>query len=152
MLIGRYSHEIGRSLLRSEDNVSHFTSVKTKIKNQICLIRALKDLGYEFEEAEEHQTVKVRGYQGQKADGMIAIKASKTYDIGVKMAEDGTMEFFADWWGVETTRGVTEEEFMKKLTRRYSYHMVMQEIEKKGWTLEEQKEGEQIHLHVRTWT
>ena len=134
--------------------MSHFTSVKTKIKNLVCLQRALKDLGYVFEAAEEHQVVQVRGYQGQKADGLMAIKASKTYDIGVRQAADGTLEFFADWWGVETTRGVTEEEFIKQVTRRYSYHMVKQEIEKKGWTLEEEKqeEGEQIHLHVRTWS
>lgn len=132
--------------------MSHFTSVKTKIKNQVCLVRALKDLGYEVVEAEEHQSVQVRGYQGQKADGIIAIRASKTYDIGVKVGADGTMEFFADWWGVETTRGVTEEEFIKNVTRRYSYHMVKQEIEKKGWTLEQEEQGEQIHLHVRTWS
>lgn len=132
--------------------MSHFTSVKTKIKNQVCLVRALKDLGYEVELAEEHQSVQVRGYQGQKADGIMRIKASKTYDIGVRLAADGTYEFFADWWGVETTRGVEEQEFIKQVTRRYSYHMVKQEIEKKGWTLEEEKQGEEIHLHVRTWS
>jgi len=132
--------------------VSHFTSVKTKIKNLVCLQRALKDLGYEFVAAEEHQMVQVRGYQGQKADGIMAIKASKTYDIGVRLTADGTYEFFADWWGVETTRGVEEQEFIKQVTRRYSYHMVKQEIEKKGWTLEEEKQGEEIHLHVRTWS
>ena len=132
--------------------MSHFTSVKTKIKNQICLVRALKDLGYEVVEAEQGQTVQVRGYQGQKADGIMTIKASKTYDIGVKVGVDGTYEFFADWWGVETTRGVAEEDCIKQVTRRYSYHMVKQEIEKKGWTLEEEKQGEEIHLHVRTWS
>lgn len=132
--------------------MSHFTSVKTKIKNLVCLQRALKDLGYEFVVAEEHQMVQVRGYQGQKADGIMAIKASKTYDIGVRLTADGTYEFFADWWGVETTRGVEEQEFIKQITRRYSYHMVKQEIEKKGWTLEEEKQGEEIHLHVRTWS
>ncbi len=132
--------------------MSHFTSVKTKIKNLVCLQRALKDLGYEFVVAEEHQMVQVRGYQGQKADGVMAIKASKTYDIGVRQNADGTYEFFADWWGVETTRGVEEQEFIKQITRRYSYHMVKQEIEKKGWTLEEEKQGEEIHLHVRTWS
>lgn len=132
--------------------MSHFTSVKTKIKNYVCLLRAIKELGYEVVEAEEHQMVQVRGYQGQKADGILKIKASKTYDIGVKVAEDGTYEFFADWWGVETTRGITEEDFIKQVTRRYSYHMVKQEIEKKGWTLEEEKQGEEIHLHVRTWS
>ncbi|MCC6620418.1 MAG: DUF1257 domain-containing protein [Deltaproteobacteria bacterium] len=133
--------------------MSHFTSVKTKIKNLACLIRALKDLNYEFVQAEEHQTVQVRGYQGQKTDAVMCIKASKTYDIGVKLnKETGTYEFVADWWGVETTRGVTEEEFIKQLTRRYSYHVVKQEIEKKGWQVEEEEQGEQIHIKVGTWS
>ena len=47
---------------------------------------------------------------------------------------------------------MAEEHFIKQVTRRYSYHMVKQEIEKKGWTLEEEKQGEEIHLHVRTWS
>lgn len=132
--------------------MSHFTSVKTKIKNEVCLLRALKDLGYEVTVAEQGQTVQVRGYQGQKADALMSIRASKTYDIGVKQSADGTYEFVSDWWGVETTRGVTEDEFIKQLTRRYSYHMVKQEIEKKGWTLEQEEQGDEIHLHVRTWS
>jgi hypothetical protein len=134
--------------------VSHFTSVKTKIRDLICLTRALKDLGYEYTEAEAEQLVKVRGYQGQTTDAVLSIHASKTYDVGVKITTDGTYEFVADWWGVETTRGVTEEEFIKKLTQRYSYHKVMEEIRKKGYTIdtEETQEDETIQLRVRTWS
>ena len=133
--------------------MSHFTSVKTKIKQLASLVRALKDLNYDFQLAEEGQTVSVRGYQGQTTDAVMCIKASKTYDIGVKLnKETGTYEFVADWWGVETTRGVTEEEFIKQLTRRYSYHVVKQEIEKKGWQVEEEEQGEQIHIRVGTWS
>ena len=35
--------------------MSHFTSVKTKIRDLLCLERALKDLGYEFSKAENEQ-------------------------------------------------------------------------------------------------
>ena len=133
--------------------MSHFTTVKTKIKSLQCLTRALKDLGYAFTEAEENQQVTVKGYQGETTDAVISIHASKTYDIGVQVNADGTCEFVADWWGVETTRGVEEEEFIKKLTQRYSYHKVMEEIQNKGYTLEseEVQEGETIQLRVRTW-
>ena len=123
--------------------MSHFTAVKTKIRDLACLVRAIKDLGYEVTQAEEHQQVRVRGYQGQTTDAVLSIKASKTYDIGVKLTADGTYEFVADWWGVETTRGVTEKEFIQQLTRRYSYHKVMDEVKKKG---------EAIHIRVRTWS
>lgn len=134
--------------------MSHFTSVKTKIRNMSCLIRALKDLGYTYTLAEEHQQVHVRGYQGQTTDALMSIRASKTYDIGVRLTADGTYEFIADWWGVETTRGVAEEEFVKVLTQRYSYHKVMDEIKKKGYTLEseEVKEDQTIQIRVRTWS
>jgi hypothetical protein len=90
--------------------MSHFSSVKTKIRNLSALERALKDLNYECTLAEEGQTVQVRGYQGQKMDAVGCIRASKTYDIGIVKTLDGTYEFVADWWGVETTRGVAEED------------------------------------------
>jgi hypothetical protein len=133
--------------------VSHFTTVKTKIRDLTCLKRALEDLAYEFTEATDEQLVRVRGYQGASTEAVLSVRASKTYDIGVKLTQDGTYEFVADWWGVETTRGVGEEEFIKKLTQRYSYHKVMEEIRKKGYTLEEEvNEDDTIQLRVRSWS
>jgi hypothetical protein len=134
--------------------VSHFTSVKTKIRDLVCLERALKDLGYTFSKAENDQLVSVRGYQGETTDAVLSIHASKTYDVGVKLTADGTHEFVADWWGVETTRGVEEKEFIQKLTQRYSYHKVIAEIRKKGYTIdtEEQRDDETIQIRVRTWS
>lgn len=134
--------------------MSHFTSVKTKIKDLVCLIRALKDLNYNFSQATQEQQVHVRGYQGQSLDAELSIHASKTYDIGVKLTADGSYEFVADWWGIETTRGVTEEDFIKQVTQRYSYHKVMEEVKKRGFTLEteEVNEEQQIQIRVRTWS
>jgi hypothetical protein len=127
--------------------------VKTKIRDLVCLKRALEDLAYEFTEATDEQLVRVRGYQSDTTEAVLSVRASKTYDIGVKLTQDGTYEFVADWWGVETTRGVGEEEFIKKLTQRYSYHKVMQEIRKKGYTLEEEvNEDDTIQLRVRSWS
>ena len=134
--------------------MSHFTSVKTKIKDLTCLIRALKDLEFEFTQAEEHQKVRVRGYQRQDTEAELSIHASKTYDIGVKLEADGTYSFVADWWGVETTRGITEEEFLQRVTQRYSYHKVMEEVKKAGYTIESEEETEEetIQVRVRTWS
>ena len=134
--------------------MSHFTSVKTKIRDLVCLLQAIDDLGYTYSKAEAEQLVHVRGYRSQSTDAILSIHASKTYDIGVRLTADGTYELVADWWGVETTRGVTEEEFIKQLTRRYSYHKVMTEVRKKGYTIEseEEREDETIQVRVRTWT
>ena len=131
--------------------MSHFTKVQTKIKDLVCLKKALKDLGYAFSEGQ--QGVVVKGYMGQTETAELSIHASKKYDIGVKVTSSG-YEFVSDWWGVETTRGVEEKEFIQKLTQRYSYHKVMEEIRKKGYTIdtEEQKEDETIQIRVRTWS
>ena len=130
--------------------MSHFTTVKTEIRDLVCLKLALKDLGYQFTEAKAGEKVFVRGYQRQKAEADMVIHASKTYDVGVVVTGKG-VRFVADWWGVETTRGVTEQEFVKLVTQRYSYHKVKQELQKRGYTLdtEEVKEDQSIHIRLK---
>ncbi|HIN86895.1 MAG TPA: DUF1257 domain-containing protein [Myxococcales bacterium] len=133
--------------------MSHFTTVKTKINDLVCLKRALKDLDIAFTEASQEQKAFVKGYQGDSTQAQMSIHISKTYDVGVKVDEQGNVEFVADWWGVETTRGWDQEEFQKKVTKRYSYHKVMQEVANKGYTLEseEVQEDQTIQVRVRTW-
>ncbi|MCB9535892.1 MAG: DUF1257 domain-containing protein [Myxococcales bacterium] len=130
--------------------MSHFTTVQTKIKDLVALKAALKDLGFAF--SESTQGVEVKGYLGQKEKADISIHASKTYDVGVKQTADG-YEFVADWWGVETTRGLTQEAFVKQVTQRYAYHKVMSEVAKQGYTIEsdEVSADQSISITVRKW-
>ena len=130
--------------------MSHFTKVKTKMKNLIFLKQALKDLGYNFTHGE--QLCEVRGYRNLREKADIAIHVSKSYDVGLKVTEDG-VELIADWWGVETTRGVAEEEFVKQLQQRYAYHMVKNEVKSRGFTLETEEvhQDTTIQLKVRVW-
>jgi hypothetical protein len=133
--------------------MSHFTTVKTKINDLVCLKRALKDLNIAFTETTVEQQATVKGYQGDTTSAAISIHISKTYDVGVKVDAEGQVQFVADWWGVETTRGWDQEEFQKKVTQKYSYHKVMQQVEEKGYTLtkEEVKEDQTVQIRVRTW-
>jgi hypothetical protein len=133
--------------------MSHFTTVKTKINDLLCLKRALKDLNIAFTEATQGQQALVKGYQGDTTNAQISIHISKNYDVGVKVDEQGNVQFAADWWGVEHTKGWDQEEFQNKVTKRYSYHKVLQEVENKGYTLEseEVQEDETIQVRVRTW-
>ena len=75
------------------------------------------------------------------------------YDIGVLENQDGTYEITADWWGVETTKGVSEEEFRNELAQKYQYHNVKQACEEKGYAVEEEvnEEDGSIRLVVRKW-
>ena len=132
--------------------MSHFTKCDLKMTNVEALKRALADLELGFEEAAEGQTVSVRGYRGQTLDASLKVDMG-TYDIGVVKADDGSLELVADWWGVETTKGISEEEMKHKLGQRYAYHNVLIACEAKGYTVEEEvnQEDGSIQLVVRKW-
>jgi hypothetical protein len=132
--------------------MSHFTKCELKLTNLSAIVAALKDMELDFTEAEQNQAVKVRGWRGQTLDGAISINMGK-YDVGVVAAENGTFDLTADWWGVETTHGMTEKEFKDKLHQRYQYHNVLQACEAKGYSLEEEvnEEDGTVQLVVRKW-
>ena len=132
--------------------MSHFTKCQTKVTQLAALRTALDQLGLKYQAATDQQGVTVRGYQGQTLTAELSINMGK-YDVGVVRAENGTYEFVADWWGVETTKGVSEEEFKNTLSQKYQYHNVKQACEDKGYAVEEEvnEEDGSIRLVVRKW-
>ncbi|HVV81480.1 MAG TPA: DUF1257 domain-containing protein [Kofleriaceae bacterium] len=132
--------------------MSHFTKCELKLTNLAAIKAALKDLQIEFEEAEEHQQVVVRGYRGDTIKGKLKINMGQ-YDIGLVEQADGTYTFTADWWGVETTKGVSQAEFEQQVNQKYQYHNVKQACEEKGYAVEEEvnEEDGSIRLVVRKW-
>lgn len=132
--------------------MSHFTKCELKMTNLEALKKALADMELAYTEAEQGQGATVRGYRGQTLAAAMSIDMG-TYDIGVVASEEGTYDLVADWWGVETTKGVSEEEFQTKLRQRYAYHNVLMACEGKGYTVEEEvnQEDGSIQLVVRKW-
>jgi hypothetical protein len=132
--------------------MSHFTKCALKMTNLAALKKALADMELTFNEAEQGQTVSVRGYRGDKLQAAMSIDMGR-YDVGVVEAGDGTYDIVADWWGVETTKGVSEDEFKNQLSQRYQYHNVKQACEEKGYAVEEEvnEEDGSIRLVVRKW-
>ena len=130
--------------------MSHFTQVETKFHNLLILKKVIEELGYTWREGSQH--VQVRGYRGQKLDADIVIDTKSSYDIGVVATEDG-YTFVGDWDMIMTRAGIEQDEFMKKVTQRYSYHTVMEEIKKKGYEVVEETTGveQTVKLVVRKW-
>ena len=114
--------------------MSHFTKVQTKINHLASLLEALKKLGLKHTVAEEGQQVKVRGYKGDSIGAAVSIDLGK-YDVGVVQAEDGNYELVADWWGVETTAGKTEQEVVQEISREYAYARVVHACEEQGYQI-----------------
>jgi hypothetical protein len=132
--------------------MSHFTKCDLKMTNVEALKKALADMELNVVEAGEGQSVVVRGYRGQTLEADLKIDMGK-YDIGVVKNDDGTLDLVADWWGVETTKGVSEEELKTRLKQRYAYHNVLMACEAKGYSVEEEvnQEDGSIQLVVRKW-
>lgn len=130
--------------------MSHFTKVATKINDLEALKKALDQLGWTYKTAEEG--VEVRGWRGQTSKAELAIDMGK-YDVGVVRQEDGTYALEADWWGVETTRGLKEEEVVREVNAKYAYQRVIQAVQEQGYTIDEnsvQPDGT-IKLSVSKW-
>jgi hypothetical protein len=132
--------------------MSHFTKCDLKMTNVEALKKALADMELNVIEAAAGQQVVVRGYRGQTLSADLKIDMGK-YDIGVVKNDDGTLDLVADWWGVETTKGISEEELKTRLKQRYAYHNVLMACEAKGYSVEEEvnQEDGSIQLVVRKW-
>ncbi len=132
--------------------MSRFTKCDLKLTNLEAIKLALKDMELEFEEAKAGQKTVVRGYRGDTLEADLSINMGR-YDIGVVAVEDGTYDLTADWWGVETTKGVSEAEVKQQLFQRYQYHNVKMACEAKGYTVEEEtnEEDGSVKLVVRKW-
>jgi hypothetical protein len=132
--------------------MSHFTKCALKMTNLAAIKQALADMKLSVKYAEQGQSVTVRGYRGDSLQAAMSIDMGR-YDIGVVENSDGTYEITADWWGVETTKGVSEEEFRNALAQKYQYHNVKQACEDKGYSVEEEvnEEDGSIRLVVRKW-
>ena len=132
--------------------MSHFTKCNLKITNLVALKKALADLNRTFVEAQNEQQAVVRGYKGATLNAELSINMGK-YDVGVVKQADGSYELVADWWGVETTQGVTEKEFVEELNQRYAYQQVVLSCEEQGYAMEETKNEENgtISLTMKKW-
>ncbi len=132
--------------------MSHFTKVETQINDLVALRKALDQLGWKYKYAEAGQGCVVRGYKGQTLKAEMSIDMGK-YDIGVVKTENGMYELVADWWGVETTKGLTEQEIAKEINSKYAYQRVVAAVEAEGYTIDTnqvQADGT-VKLNVSKW-
>ena len=118
--------------------MSHFTQVETGINDLVCLKAALTEIGLEYEASTESALVKVRGWKGSTLTAEAKIKASKTYDIGLQLTEEGTYKLVADWWGIEEETSETQAAITQKIVQCYAKHKVKAEVVKQGFTLDEE--------------
>ena len=127
--------------------MSHFSNIKTKIRNLTSLKAALQDLGIEWKEG----ATPIRGYKGQTKDAEVVIQQENNYDFGFSW-NGSEYELVADlqYW----QQPLTVEGFLRQVTQRYAYHTVVNETTKQGFEISEQQKNEDgsIRLVLQRWS
>lgn len=127
--------------------MSHFSQIKTQIRNLTSLKAALTDLGIDWESG----LSQVQGYQGQTRAAEVKISQSNGYDIGFtwngqeyELVAD--LQFWQQPWSVER--------FLSKVSQRYAYHTVMNTTARQGFQVAEQRQNQDgsISLVVQRWS
>ncbi|MBF2002650.1 MAG: DUF1257 domain-containing protein [Synechococcales cyanobacterium C42_A2020_086] len=127
--------------------MSHFSQIKTQIRDLNSLQAALTDLNISWKSGPQP----VRGYRGQTRTAEIVIEQENGYDIGFSRNEE-QYELVADlqYW----QQPLSVEGFLRRVTQRYAYHTVMNETARQGFQLAEQEQQQDgsIRLVLQRWS
>jgi hypothetical protein len=127
--------------------MSHFSNIKTKIRNVESLTAALTDLGIDWKTGSQP----VRGYQGDTRTAAVTIQQDNGYDIGFCDNGNNEYELVADlqFW----QQNWSVDRFLSQVTQRYAYHTVMTEATKQGFQVVEERDRQDgsIKLVVQRW-
>ena len=129
--------------------MSHFVTIKTQIREREALLAALRDLGYEFNEARDGDHLEVHGDNtatrngNEKAD--IVVLNSTEFGIGLRKEGDEYI-VIADWFNIELGGGPRRQVFAGRLQQRYAYHVVLEQARQQNLIVEEegQEDGELV--------
>ncbi len=127
--------------------MSHFSQIKTQIRNLDSLKEALTDLDINWKPG----TREVRGYQGQTHAAEVTIEQDNGYDIGFKW-NGLEYELVSDlqYW----QQNLSVDGFLRQVTQRYAYQTVVKETTRAGFEVAEQQKNKDgsIRLVVQRWS
>ena len=128
--------------------MSHFTTIKTKIKNKPQLVEALELLQYNVMEDQELKVTGTHGIKHETVEAEVAI----TNDIGFRMdPRTGEYELVAD---LETWKEpIPVDRFIDKVTQQYARMTIHNTVKEQGFEVEEEWEmnDNSIELTVTRW-
>ncbi|MGJ3248264.1 MAG: DUF1257 domain-containing protein [Elainellaceae cyanobacterium] len=127
--------------------MSHFSQIKTQIRNLNSLKSALTDSGITWKSG----PTPVRGYQNQTHMADIAIEQENGYDIGFSW-NGQEYELIADlqFW----KQPLSVEGFINRVTQGYAYHTVLNESMHQGFSVSEKQKNDDgsIRLVLQRWS
>lgn len=115
--------------------MSHFSTIKTQLRNLTSLQAALSDLNIDWKPGVQP----VRGYRGQTHNAQIAIEQDNGYDLGFSWNGNeyelvADLQYWQQPWSVDG--------FLQRVTQRYAYHTVVRESTQQGFQVTEQQNNQ----------
>jgi hypothetical protein len=129
--------------------MSHFTCIKTQIKDKTALVQALADAGFKAVEVHE-QAQHLYGYQGDARPETAEVIIRRKYighasnDIGFKCQPDGTFQAIISAFD----RHQYSQQWLNQLTQRYGYHHLMAQAPEQGFAIETEETLEDGTIRV----
>lgn len=126
--------------------MSHFSKIRTTLKDLSLLKRALNDLSISW----QTEVKQMKGYKNQSTFANLVISQNNNYDVGFswngfeyQLIAD--LQFWQQPWSVDL--------FLDKITQRYAYHSIKQTTEKQGFRAVEETrlENGSIRLTLQRW-
>lgn len=127
--------------------MSHFSQIKTQIRDLTSLQQALTDLGVEWKSGPQP----VRGYRGQTQQAEVVIEQDNGYDVGFSWnGQEYALVSDLQYW----QQPLSVDGFLRRVTQRYAYHTVVKETTRQGFQVaEEQRQADgSIRLVVQRWS
>ena len=125
--------------------MSHFTRIRTKLRNLALVDKALRDLGY----TPSQGRVKVRGWHGETRDAELVVQMPNGYDFGFRQQGDELI-MVVDRWGFreDTTK------LLGAINQRYAYQVCVEQAAAQGFTVvgEEVQPDGSIRVVVQRYT
>ena len=128
--------------------MSHFSTIKTQLKEAEPLIKALKNLGYTINQEEKF----VKGYGGKFTAVDISMNLPSETKVGFKWDKNSNAYELVtdlDLWKFE----IPVERFISKVTQMYAYHTIISKTNEDGYQIVEQKNKNDgsIELVLTKW-
>ena len=128
--------------------MSHFSTIKTQIKEVKPLIKALNSLGYPINQEEKF----IKGYRGKYTAVDISINLTGDTKVGFKCDNNSNSYELVtdlDLWKFE----IPVERFISKVTQMYAYQTIISKTEEDGYQIVEQKNKNDgsIELVLTKW-
>ena len=128
--------------------MSHFSTIKTQLKEADPLIKALNNLGYSINKEEKF----VKGYRGISTEVDISINLHSDTKVGFKWDNNSNSYELVtdlDLWKFE----LPVERFISKVTQMYAYQTIISKTQEDGYQIVKQKNKNDgsIELVLTKW-